>query len=161
MTEHEKAVAALERISDRTGNTPDVKILRRYLEENTERKPFQSRVLDWVRECFGSGPADNPKERMARFFEEAAELVQAGGQTRAECILLIDYVYRRDPGLLEQEVGGVMTTLAALCGSFQLQMDDCGENELANIYRRIEEIRVKDARKPRNTPLPGTSHRRR
>ena len=121
--------------------------------------PFQVRVGSWVRECFGRKAADDTVERNHRFLEEALELVQACGCSASEAHQLVDYVYGRKKGEKGQEVGGVMTTLAALCNAQGLGMQECGEIELSRVWTKIEKIRAKQAAKPDNSPLPGRSHR--
>lgn len=115
---------------------------------------FQSRVRSWVVACFGDGVADDKPERCHRFIEEALELVQSLGTTRAECDQLVGYVYDRPAGDPVQEVGGAMTTLAALCSAVGIGMEDAAERELARVWTKIEKIRAKQAAKPKNSPLP-------
>lgn len=105
-------------------------------------------------ECFGHAIASDTKERNHRFLEEALELVQACACTQSEAHQLVDYVYGRAVGEKYQEVGGVMVTLAALCLAQQLDMHDCGEVELARIWTKVEQIRAKQAGKPKHSPLP-------
>lgn len=131
-------------------------VRRKIQDRHYHMKSFQHRVDDWVVACFGGVKEDSRKERCYRFFEEAAELVQAGGMTHQECLELVNYMFSRPVGDIRQEVGGAMTTLAALCTTFEIDMDECGEQELARIYTRIPEIRRKDATKPHKSPLPGT-----
>lgn len=109
-------------------------------------------------ECFGLNWASNPLIRNYRFLEEALELVQACGATQQEAHQLVDYVYGRPAGEKEQEVGGVMLTLAALCLAQGLSMADAGEKELARVWTKVEQIRAKEKMKPKNSPLPGPSH---
>lgn len=116
--------------------------------------PFQTRVLPWLLECFGQVIASDAQERNHRFLEESLELVQACGCTQSEAHQLVDYVYGRDVGEKNQEVGGVMVTLAALCLAQQLDMHNCGEVELARIWTKVEQIRAKQAAKPKHSPLP-------
>jgi hypothetical protein len=105
-------------------------------------------------ECFGAEIAADRKERNHRFFEEATELVQACEMTRSEAHQLVDYVYGRPVGDAPQEVGAVMVTLAALCLANDFDMHAAGEVELARIWTKIEQIRAKQAAKPRHSPLP-------
>ena len=119
-----------------------------------ENPTFQSRVLPWLHECFGEAVSSDKAERAHRFVEEALELVQAAGITRAECLQLVDYVYGRPAGEIAQEVGGVMTTLAAFCLAHGLSMHDAGEAELVRVWGKIDVIRAKQAAKPKNSPLP-------
>lgn len=115
---------------------------------------LQRRVQPWLMECFGPTIAADRKERNHRFLEEAVELVQACGCTASEAHQLVDYVYGRPVGEPDQEVGGVMITLAALCLANGLDMHDAGERELARIWTMVEKIRAKQAAKPKHSPLP-------
>lgn len=160
-------LAALGRVRDRTGDIPDIQILSDFLIRlaglisttdqhviNLE-KTFQTRLDDWCNECFGPSRIANKEESCARFIEEVFELAQSIDFTPAQCILLLDYVYKRPKGRPESEVGGVVTTLSALCSALGGDMMQCGEQELNRIYKRIPEIRQKDATKPLHSPLPG------
>ncbi|HEX7116119.1 MAG TPA: hypothetical protein VF193_13400 [Steroidobacter sp.] len=118
---------------------------------------FQDRVAAWLLECFGEQIANNLVERNQRFLEEALELVQACGCTRQEVLKLVDYVYGRPPGEIEQEVGGVAVTLAALCYARGLRLENCAEAEIEYIRDRIQQIRAKRAGKPKIAPLAGTA----
>ena len=115
---------------------------------------FQYRVQPWLLECFGDMIAGDREERNHRFLEEALELVQACGCTAHEAHQLVDYVFGRHAGDPPQEVGGVMVTLAALCLANSLDMHQCGETELERIWTKTEEIRAKQAAKPKHSPLP-------
>ena len=105
-------------------------------------------------ECFGPTIAADRHERNHRFLEEALELVQACGATQDEARQLVDYVYGRPVGDRAQEVGGVMITLAALCLAQAIDMRAAGEIELARIWTMVEQIRAKQASKPKHSPLP-------
>lgn len=113
-------------------------------------KTFQERVHKWVLAAFGERDTYDLRERNHRFLEEALELVQACGMTSREAHALVDYVFERPAGQVNQEVGGTMTTLAALCLANQLRdMGELGEEELLSCWSRIEKIRAKQAGKPR------------
>lgn len=114
--------------------------------------PYQERVMNWMRVCFTQDVWDNATERNFRFFEEAAELVQARGLTRELAHRLVDYVYDRPVGEPYQEVGGVMVTLASLCEVAELDMQECAELELDRINQPeiIEKVRSKQKAKPRD-----------
>lgn len=116
---------------------------------------FQSRVTRWVTETFGTDFRDDGHERDARFMEEAIELFQARGNSLDQLWMLAQYVYSREPGDVRQEVGGVQTTLAALCAANDIDMRDAAETELARMWTKVEAIRAKAATKPKNSPLPG------
>lgn len=115
---------------------------------------FQARVAPWMQACFGQEISADVTERNHRFLEEALELVQAKGCTADEAHQLVDYVYGRDIGEPHQEVGGVMVTLAALCLASNLDMQVAGEDELARIWTKVDQIRAKQAAKPKHSPLP-------
>lgn len=118
--------------------------------------PFQTRVAPWVIECFGEVIAADVVERCDRFLEEALELCQALDWPKDRAIALVDYVYGRPKGDPDQEVGGVMVTLAALCGSINADMHVSGDVELARINQPdvIAKIRAKQAAKPTGSALP-------
>ena len=115
---------------------------------------FQARVQPWMMACFGPEIAADTQERNHRFLEEALELVQACGATASEAHQLVDYVYGRPVGDKHQEIGGVMVTLAALCLAQGQNMHAAGEMELARIWTKVEQIRAKQAAKPKHSPLP-------
>lgn len=117
---------------------------------------YQSRVNEWMQVCFGAEISADRMERNHRFFEEAAELVQSNGMTQSEAHQLVDYVYGRPVGELLQEVGGVRVTLAALCNASGIDQDAAAETELQRIWTKVEQIRAKQAAKPKHSPLPST-----
>ena len=102
---------------------------------------------------FGEEIASDVVERNHRFLEESLELVQACGCTADEAHQLVDYVYGRPSGEKEQEVGGVMTTLASLCLAQGMNMQECADTELNRVWGKIDQIRKKQAAKPKNSPL--------
>ena len=118
--------------------------------------PLQQRVAPWMHACFGSVISADKMERNHRFFEESTELVQANGMTRSEAHQLVDYTFDRPVGELNQEAGGVMITLAALCLASGIDMHEAGETELARIWTKVDAIRAKQAAKPKHSPLPAT-----
>lgn len=123
---------------------------------DTIEGPFQSRVGDWVVQCFGEAISSDRVERCDRFTEESLELVQSCGYSADRAHALVDYVFNRDVGETHQEVGGTMVTLAALCKVFGVDMVEAGEAELARINRPeiVEKIRRKQAAKPTGSALP-------
>lgn len=120
-----------------------------------EAGEFQARVEPWLLACFGEEIAADAIERNHRFLEEALELVQACGCTQSEAHQLVDDVFGRPVGEVQQEAGGVMVTLAALCRAQGISMHEAGETELARIWTKVEAIRAKQAAKPKHSPLPG------
>lgn len=118
---------------------------------------YQQRVKPWMLACFGAKISADKTERNHRFFEEATELVQACGMSQSEAHQLVDYVYGRPIGEKVQEVGGVMITLAALCLAQDIDMQEAGEIELTRIWTKVEQIRKKQAAKPKHSALPVAS----
>ncbi|WP_230958906.1 hypothetical protein [Burkholderia stagnalis] len=163
-------VGAIERMPDspeRAAIVAQATALRRELvmatseslfgEDALARAPeaaFQSRVQPWLLECFGAEIASDRAERNHRFLEEALELVQACGCTASEAHQLVDYTFSRPLGEPTQEIGGVMVTLAALCLANGRDMHAAAEAELARVWTKVEQIRAKQATKPRHSPLP-------
>lgn len=115
---------------------------------------YQSRVEKWLEACFPASVRSDRGERTHRFLEEALELAQANGCSRDDAFALVDYVFGRPSGQPEQEVGGVMVTLASLCSASNINMDDAGNRELERNWNRIDLIRAKQQSKPHGSPLP-------
>lgn len=142
------------------GDPLDVGVLSMFLWSRCEsiaasapsESAFQARVQPWLVACFVESVENG--ERNHRFLEEALELVQACGCTQSEAHQLVHYVYGRPVGQPHQEVGGVMLTLAALCLGQGLEMHTNGETELKRVWTQVEEIRAKQATKPKHLPLP-------
>ncbi len=139
---------------DGSGSQKNVQYLSKSASSSAQHTTFQDRVQPWMMACFGAEISADAKERNHRFFEESTELVQACGMTASEAHQLVDYVYGRPVGEKNQEVGGVMVTLAALCLAQGLNMHAAGETELARIWTKVEKIRAKQAAKPKHSPLP-------
>lgn len=115
---------------------------------------YQQRVDRWMQDCFGPAISADVTERNHRFIEEALELVQSNGCTESEAHQLVSYVFNRDQGDINQECGGVMVTLAALCNAAGIDMRKAGEDELDRVWTKVEQIRAKQAAKPKHSPLP-------
>lgn len=109
---------------------------------------LQRQVHDWLLKCFGPELANDPGERNLRFLEEALELVQACGGSARQAHGIVDYVFSRPAGARQQELGGVLVTLAALAAIHRLDMNLCVKAELAEISERIAAIRVKRMSEP-------------
>jgi NTP pyrophosphatase (non-canonical NTP hydrolase) len=115
---------------------------------------FQTKVRSWVSTCFGEDAAKDSEERKFRFLEEALELAQAFDCTRSQIIELVDYVYSRPKGQPGEEAGGTLLTLAALCNAADVDLATCGQSELDRVWKNIDHIRAKHARRRFNSPLP-------
>lgn len=104
---------------------------------------FQHQVTLWMRECFGRDIAEDKQERTDRFLEEAVELAQATGHTKERVLELVEYVYNRPVGELQQEVGGVLVTLSALTSAHKMHLVGAARSELWRCNRNIDKIRAK------------------
>lgn len=127
---------------------------REDLNSTQQMTSYQERVEAWLEACFSPAVRADRSERTHRFLEEALELAQANGCSHSEAIALVDYVFGRPEGHADQEVGGVMVTLASLCSATGLNMDDAGDRELERNWKRIDAIRAKQRSKPHGSPLP-------
>lgn len=111
---------------------------------------YQDLVHSWMTACFGSEKGRNIRERCFRFLEEALELVQSLGITRADALKLVDYVYQRVEGEPIQEIGGTMVTLAALCQSAQIDLSLAALCELNRIHDPVIMQKIRDKQVSKN-----------
>ena len=109
---------------------------------------FQEAVNQWVKTTFGTETLGDVKVRRQRFLEEALELVQATGGTPQEVANATTYVFSRPVGEVNNEVGGTLNTLSALCTSIGVNLMQAAWDELISAWNRIDQIRVKSAGKP-------------
>jgi hypothetical protein len=122
---------------------------------NTDHPPtYQEQVEAWLEAWLPAPARKDQLERTFRFLEEALELAQANGCSKQDAQALVEYVYGRPHGRPDQEVGGVMVTLASLCSAVGIDMNDAGDRELKRNWSRIDDIRRKQAAKPHGSPLP-------
>lgn len=126
--------------------------IKDYVDEMHRAYLFQTHVTQWAMRCFGK--ISDKEERQDRFLEEVFELLQASGYDKKRISSLADYVYSRDVGKSELELGGVMTTLAVLSSNLNLNMLECGQKELARIEEKIDAIKEKQKSKPVGSALP-------
>lgn len=115
---------------------------------------FQFGVDEWMDACFGPAIKADVQERCDRFIEEALEFVQAAGYSTDRAHALVDYTFSRPQGEINQEVGGVMVTLAAMCNTLNVDIGEAAGTELARVWTKIEAIRAKQAAKPTGSALP-------
>ncbi|GAB7553906.1 hypothetical protein NRB_34160 [Novosphingobium sp. 11B] len=94
-----------------------------------------------MNEVFGNAATGDVRERTVRFLEEAVELAQAVGVGKADVARVSDYVYSRPVGEPSQEVGGVLVTLAALCGETAIDLEWAVTTEFNRID--TQEMRTK------------------
>lgn len=115
---------------------------------------FQERVHYWLEAAFGVEASKDKMERVHRFIEEGLELAQSLGCTREDAHKLVEYVFDRPVGEPLQELGGTMTTIAALSAIHGFDMESAAEHELGRMWILIEKIRAKQKAKPKFSPLP-------
>ena len=109
---------------------------------------FQDKIRKFIVDTFGVLLADDTQERCHRFAEESIELLQACGYTKEQMYIMLDYVYEREPGKRQQEVGGVMTTLAGLCSAYNIDMIKQAGREATRAFKMADKIKVKHSNKP-------------
>lgn len=114
---------------------------------------YQAGVRKWMEECFTPATVTNKRERAFRFLEEALELFQAMGCSQEEAAELLTYVFGRPVGEVGQEVGGVMTTLAALCNAADVNLNQAAVLELNRV--NSPEVMAKIRAKRANRVVPG------
>lgn len=143
--------------------SPDSSGVEAMIGRYTSRDERQAIVVDWGRRAFGPDHMADMIVRAARFFEEAAELVQAIGLPPEHAMRAFNHVYGREPGKISQEVGGVGVTLMALCDAVGLSTDDC---EVAEINRCLskspehfaarnrQKVELVDAAHQQQAPVP-------
>lgn len=122
--------------------------------ERVATQDFQRGVDAWMDACFTAEIKADVQERCDRFVEESLEFVQAAGYSAARAHALVDYTFGRPPGEINQEVGGVMVTLAAMCNTLRVDIGGAAETELARVWTKIDKIREKQAAKPTGSSLP-------
>jgi hypothetical protein len=101
-----------------------------------ERDHRQARVASWCIGAFGHQHANSIPQRGIRLLEEAIEAAQAAGVDLAMAHKLLDFVYARPVGKLDQELGGIGITLLALAHAADLSADDCEERELQRVLAK-------------------------
>ena len=118
---------------------------------------WQQCAVAWLRNAFGTMPADCAPERAHRFLEEALECAQAAGCTREDALQLVEHVYAGPPGAFRSEAGGTLLTLLLLCASRGESLNTCMAEEHArvNTPEVMNKCRAKNAAKDPNSPLPG------
>ncbi|TDW65391.1 hypothetical protein EDF57_103575 [Novosphingobium sp. PhB55] len=138
-----------------SGDNPFVRATRSVEQAGDENVSFQEGVAAWMQACFGPVISADQVERADRFIEEALELAQTmPGFTAERAHALVDYVFNREVGERSQEVGGVMVTLAALCNTADINIEEAANAELARVWTKVAAIRAKQAAKPTGSALP-------
>lgn len=135
--DHDYAKWILDGTNAMGDHDPVIQAFARHRLERSEPVPFQQGVDQWMDVCFGEEIKADRVERCDRFIEEALEFVQSVGYSAERAHALVEYVFNRDIGEVNQEVGGVMVTLAAACNTVGVDMQ-----------------KARDARIPAKEPKP-------
>lgn len=105
----------------------------------TARLTRQRLVAEWCRAAFGGDQAASVPQRALRLLEESVEAFQvACGQYAVEGASnlahgLIDHVFSRPEGALDQELGGIGVTVLALAETAGLDADICEVREIRRV----------------------------
>ena len=94
---------------------------------------LESRIVRWITSSFGWELFRNRHERGRRFLEEVVELNQAMGVSHEDALRIVNHVYSRPVGQIDQEMGGVGITLLGLCGSLDLDFQELTKRELDRV----------------------------
>jgi NTP pyrophosphatase (non-canonical NTP hydrolase) len=97
---------------------------------------LQEVVGKWCNRCFGSTVFKSLKERSSRSLEEAIELGQAAGVEAEYIHKLVDYVYARPKGEVEQELAGLGVTLLAFAEAAGLDLEQLVRREISRILHK-------------------------
>ena len=101
--------------------------------EQAARDIGQRVVAEWCAAAFGQDHAASVEQRGLRHVEEAIEASQSAGCDRAIVHKLVDYVFDRPPGDLNQEIGGSGLTLLALAAAAGLSADAEEQREVDRV----------------------------
>lgn len=109
---------------------------------------YQNRAWAWMQETFAGLPENGGglNERIARFGEEAIELVQAVGVSEEDFAELVHYVYNRPKGDPMQEVAGSAFTLALVAQVLGIDMMEEAEIELERVSSPAIRAKVRKRR---------------
>jgi NTP pyrophosphatase (non-canonical NTP hydrolase) len=98
-------------------------------------KELDKIAYDWGLRCFGYDHMKNLQIRTLRMIEEAIEVGQAVDLTEKLLLKQVAEVYKRPPGELKKELGGLYNTFRILCTCLGV---DAEEILLTEIRRCLE-----------------------
>lgn len=90
-------------------------------------------IVKWGKRCFGKDQMADRLYRGLRFIEEALELCQALGLSKEKVLAVVEHVYSRPVGKVEQELGGVGVTWMTVA-------EACGVNAMACLDKEIYRV---------------------
>jgi hypothetical protein len=116
---------------------------------------FQAHVQKWLYLVFKDQEGRTSYQvRVFRFYEEATELAQATDLTREEAHRMVDWVYDRKKGEVVRELGGTMTTLAALTTASGFTLNHVAVTELERVNDPDVILRVRVRQLTKNELFP-------
>lgn len=104
------------------------------------RNGRQFAIALWTIECFGEEEATSIPQRALRLLEEAIECAQAAGVDLKMAHKLVDFVYDRPVGEIEQEIGGVSVTLLALAAAVGTSAEFVEQAEVERVLSKSRDI---------------------
>jgi len=112
-------------------------------------REIEERVNIWLRDCVGHEVADDLAERNHRFCEEALELLQACGYTRAQIDAMADVVYSKPPSSNQGgECADVIICLVQLARARNIDLVKMVREGIARNWANSDKIREKNRTKP-------------
>ena len=112
----------------------------------------QRDIATIVKEAFGLQSFRDPIERGARFIEESFELLQTVEYPKEHIVEILEYVYSREKGEFEDELGDVGMTLVAFAASKNAPFSHLTAETVKSFEKNMEKIVHKNATKPRYVP---------
>lgn len=126
----------LDRVGEQTRLLQDAAYMHGFGRAHRERFNRQIDTLKWAKVTFGAETADVTGERIRRFLEEALELAQAVGLDQEVAQNMVEYVYARPAGNVNQEIGQVGVSLLALAEHLHIN----AEQEELTEFQRITSL---------------------
>lgn len=106
------------------------------------RNQRQRLVLRWATRVFGT-ITTRIEERAMRVVEEAIEVAQAAGISQNTVEKILYRIYGKEPGRIEEEMGGLLVTTLAMCEVLGAEADELERNEIERILA-LPEGRVQE-----------------
>lgn len=112
------------------------------------RDQRQQLVTEWSSHAFGHEQATDLKQRAVRLLEETIEAYQAVGADPAMAHKLVDFVFARPAGELNQELGGIGVCVLALAAAAGFSADDEELREVTRVLAKpIDHFTARNAAK--------------
>lgn len=108
---------------------------------------LQQRIISWLGRTYGQQTLEK-EERSLRYAEESMELLQAAGVDRETLLKIVDHVYSRPKGEVDQEVTGSYITLVGMCHAHGIDLHRSVDRELDRVEQIKDACRTKHDSKP-------------